>query len=52
MLFPEFGEEECLRFISYSQVEKLLKYEAQVFTKFPSLKVKIKAMMVDFPVVC
>lgn len=49
--FSEFVEEENSKSISASQVEELLKDEAQVFAMFSSLKVESKTTMVDLPVV-
>lgn len=52
VLFHELNEEEDLRFIFANQVEELLKYEAQVFAMFASLKVETKIVIVDLSVVC
>lgn len=51
MLFPEFIQEEDLRFICTSQVEEFLKDEAQVFAMFASFKFETKAVMIDLSVV-
>lgn len=52
MLFLDFVEEEYSKFISASQGEEFLKYEAHVFAMFASLKVESKAEIVYLPVVC
>ncbi|XP_050877531.1 uncharacterized protein LOC127081304 [Lathyrus oleraceus] len=52
VLFPEFVEEKGPQFIFSRQVEEFLKYEAQVFMMFASLKIKGKSMLNDLPIVC
>lgn len=52
MLFPEVVKEEGSKIIFANQVEKFLKYEAQVFTMFSNLTVESKAEMVDLPIMC
>lgn len=52
VLFSEYVEEEVSKFISASQLEELMKYEAQVFTMFAYLKLESKAIVDELPVVC